>query len=343
MNNWDEVPYFLRNPKIIVARSQDHGDVRDNGKFFFVESSPLRYYASVDDDIAYPVDYIEKMLDHQSKVGSGIVAVHATYYPTQIDSLLENRFVSHFKEAFDCLLPATLIGTGTMLLDRRLVDLKYREFGTPGMADVWLAAAAKRRGLSLWVVPRADKWLKPISQSGNQGAQLNLYAEGIKDDSVQLEALKAAGIKGSIPVLLESVVRCPSASVSFGFAEAQFLWQLTRSIKVETLKKRDRFLYSYALAHHKRSSLERCGQSDYLDLVDTYADLLIELVSRDEGHRLRDDWMHEYVMRLDALDTDSAPVWMLGDKSNLSLIETKVFGKRVEAGFDPHRIELGTL
>ena len=39
LNNYEDVPAFLKHPRIRVARSQKHGDVRDNGKFFFVEKT----------------------------------------------------------------------------------------------------------------------------------------------------------------------------------------------------------------------------------------------------------------------------------------------------------------
>ena len=35
LNDYDAIPEFLRHPKITVASSQEHGDRRDNGKFFF--------------------------------------------------------------------------------------------------------------------------------------------------------------------------------------------------------------------------------------------------------------------------------------------------------------------
>lgn len=322
LNNWDEVPYFLRNPKISVVRSQDHGDARDNGKFFFVESSQLRYYASVDDDIEYPHDYIEKMLAHQSRVGAGLVGVHATYYPAELTSLLGDRFVAHFKEGFESLLPATLIGTGTALFDRFLVDLKYKEFGAPGMADVWLAVAAKKRGLSLWTVPRPDRWLKPIPQVGTSEVN-DLYTEGKNDDSVQLNALRAAGIRGSIPNILESIMRCPSAAVSFSFREAEFLWSLTRQIAIEGLRKRDRPVYAYSLVRHKEVSLQRKNQVTFQHLVEPYSNWMLELASRGEGSVIRDEWIDGYLSLCGQQDDDLAPVWIKNDSPYAETIREK--------------------
>jgi hypothetical protein len=315
LNNWDDIPKFLRNSKITIARSQDHGDVRDNGKYFFLDSSKLRYYASVDDDIEYPFDYIQTMKAHQARVGAGLVGVHGTYYPAEITSLLENRVVAHFREAFDCFLPATLIGTGTTFLDRELVGLRYKEFGTPGMADVWLAVAAKKRGLTLWVVPRAAHWLKPIPQPERRPDELDLYLEGKNDDTVQVQTLKSAGIKGSIPAILESIMRCPSIAASLSIIDADYLWRLTRQVGIERLRKRDRALYTYALSRHKSVNLERKGQLEFMDLAEPYSDWLLELASRDEGGTIRDQWINGYLQSLTSLEQDSLPAWILKDRS----------------------------
>lgn len=325
LNNWDEVPLFLRHPKITIARSQDHGDVRDNGKFFFLETSKLRYYASVDDDIEYPHDYIQQMKANQSRVGAGLVGVHATYYPAEIDSLLDNRVVVHFREAFDCFLPATLIGTGTTFLDRELVGLKFKDFGSPGMADVWLAVAAKKRGLSLWVVPRDENWLRPIPQPDRRADELDLYLEGKNDDSVQVQNLKNAGIKGSIPMILESIMRCPSVASGLSFKDADFLWSLTRRLGIERLRKRDRPLYTYALAKHKVVNLERKGYATFAGLAAEYSDWLVELVSRDEGSVIRDAWISDYVDQLSASAGEAYPNWFLSDRQQVA----ELFGRFV--------------
>ena len=38
LNNYDHVPHFLQNKKINIIRSQDFGDIKDNGKFFFANN-----------------------------------------------------------------------------------------------------------------------------------------------------------------------------------------------------------------------------------------------------------------------------------------------------------------
>ena len=311
LNNFEEVPNFLKHQKIDVQRSQDHGDLKDNGKFFFLDRSNLRFYASVDDDILYPEDYIQNLLTSQA-LTRGIVGVHGAYYPKEINSLFESRCVVHFKEAFDYLLPVTLLGTGTSFIDQGVLRLKPSDFGEPGMADVWLANAAKKKGASLWVIPREANWLEPIKQSEESDSQ-SLFVHGQRDDSLQVQVLKNGGISGSIPAILESLVRSPVASIGFSMAEANFLWSLTRRLQIELLRKQDRHLYDYAFARHKLVACERASQSAFLEITEVYAKWLIELVSRDEGSILRDEWVAEYFGLIQKAKAETLPDWARKD------------------------------
>jgi hypothetical protein len=311
LNNFEEVPSFLHHHKIDIQRSQDHGDLKDNGKFFFLDRTNLRYYASVDDDILYPENYIQNLLANQV-LTRGIVGLHGAYYPKEIKSLFDSRFLVHFKEAFEYLLPVTLLGTGTSLIDQAVLRLKPSDFGEPGMADVWLANAAKKKGASLWLIPREANWLEPIQQSEESESQ-SLYVHGKRDDSHQVQVLKNGGISGSIPAILESLVRSPRASVAFSTAEANFLWSLTRSLQIELLRKQDRHLYDYAFARHKQFACERDSQSGFIDITQVYAKWLIELVSRDEGSIRRGEWVAEYFELLHRSKADFLPDWARKD------------------------------
>lgn len=201
LNGYKSVPSFLNDPRIIVERSQDHGDLRDNGKFFFLDQTDLKYYASVDDDIEYPHDYIAKLVRNLKVTGgAGAIAVHGYLLPEEVTSITSNRYVFHFGQTATFLTPANVVGTGTALINQHKWKLKFSEFGEPGMSDIWFALAAKKRSLPLWVMPRANKWMSAIEHdeaiAPTKGAK-SLYDEFKDRDSRQTELLKGAGIHGS--------------------------------------------------------------------------------------------------------------------------------------------------
>lgn len=287
LNNYDEVPEFLKHPKIQIARSQDHGDVRDNGKFFFLDKTSCAKYATIDDDIAYPSNYIERLLSLQEALGgTHAIGVHAVAYGRRVEKLLKGRYLWHFKAENDCLLPCNMVGTGTLLFDQRYFKLAYSEIGTPGMADVWFAVAAKKRGFTLWVAPRAQNWLHPIEleevepeeQDEAEDAPKNLYTEGLRDDSVQVDALNAAGISGSTHQFVEDVVRSPRASREFSLVHVAQLRNISEKHGYKILKHRESRLYDYALAVHKREGIKGLD-ARLVEVIDDYSEYQMRALS----------------------------------------------------------------
>ena len=279
LNNWDAVPEFLKNPKIRVARSQDHGDVRDNGKFFWVEKTNARFYATVDDDINYPKDYIAQLIRYQKKLGGTYaVGVHATTYPKPVVKLLRYRSLIHFMDLNNAFIPVDLIGTGTLLFERAYWQLRYDEMGTPGMADVWFGVAAKKRDFGLWVIPRRAKWMTAIEQDKEQDAPTNLFNEGRKDDHIQVQALREAGVGSSRRSLLEQVVRVSKIGAEFSIADAVAIHTAANKLNFDHLQESDYRLFDYALVIHKREKIDELPEP-LAEILEEYVTYLLHRAS----------------------------------------------------------------
>lgn len=193
LNRYETVPGFLQHDRIVVARSQDHGDVRDNGKFFFLDRCGTQYYATVDDDIAYPTNYIDRLIVHlQEAPQPAAVGVHGAVYPDPVIDMFDSRLLWHFEHRVPHVMPAHLLGTGTTAFDQSAWQLRFEEFGMPGMADVWFARAAQERGAGLFVVPRRRRWMEPIKRERDTGGAL--FHEGLHHGSRQLVELRASSV-----------------------------------------------------------------------------------------------------------------------------------------------------
>ena len=277
LNNWDEVPEFLKHSKIRVARSQDHGDVRDNGKFFWVEKTNARFYATVDDDILYPADYIAQLIRHQQKLGGTYaVGVHGTIYPNPVVKLLRSRSLLHFMDANNAFIPVDLLGTGTLLFERNYWQLKYEELGTPGMADVWFGVAAKKRDFGLWVIPRQAGWMSPIEQ--DEEAPNNLFREGRRDDFVQVQALKEAGVGSTRRSLLERVVRVARIGAEFSSADAVAIHTAANKLNMDHLQEGEYRFFDFALLVHKREKVKNLP-AELEELLEDYVTYLLHRAS----------------------------------------------------------------
>lgn len=161
LNGYPEVPAWLgERPGVFVHRSQDHGDLGDSGKFFGYERTTAPWYFTCDDDIIYPNDYAEILLDAAKRHGTP-VGVHGSIlrYPVIGYYNRNARHVLHFKWKNNCDRRVHILGTGTMLIDRRTVTALPR-FDFPNMADIWIAKFFAKRSIALHAVARGNKWLK---------------------------------------------------------------------------------------------------------------------------------------------------------------------------------------
>lgn len=251
LNNYEVVPEFLKHPKIRVARSQKYGDVRDNGKFFFLDKTSATFYATVDDDIAYPGNYIHELVRVTKLLGAtNAVGVHAALYPKPVKRLLSSRQLRHFSHASAALTPADMLGTGTLLFNRKYWQLSYSEIGKPGMADVWFAVAAAKRGFGLWSIARDENLLHALEQEDES----NLFREGKQNDSVQVAALTAAKIGSTREELLERIVRNPAASRDFSIDTATSLGFAAERLGLPPIQSLRLRLFSSAFVAHKRET-----------------------------------------------------------------------------------------
>ncbi len=177
LNNYPATPKCLRDERITVFKSQDHGDLRDNGKFFALQYLPSdAFFFAVDDDIVYPPDYIWRMIAalkaHNLRAAVG---VHGIIYPKHPSSFF-TRTVAHFRRALDETLPVSVLGTGTTAFHTSVVNPRMTDLGAGGIADLRLGAYLKTHRVPALAIARAENWL--VDASGDLGEPGDtLYAE----------------------------------------------------------------------------------------------------------------------------------------------------------------------
>ena len=125
-----------------------------------------KFHLTVDDDIVYPEDYVEKMVRFLEGFEGGVaVGVHGIRLKEWIrNGYYGSREVYMGVEKVEKEVGVHILGTGTMLY--RAKDLGKVEvmevFREPNMADVWFGILAQRLGLPLVVIPHEEGWLKEI-------------------------------------------------------------------------------------------------------------------------------------------------------------------------------------
>ncbi len=208
LNNYDGIQTFLQDPKITVARSQEHGDLRDSGKFFFLHDVVPGYHFTIDDDIVYPPNYVQhqilKILQYRKQA---VVGIHGVTFANPIERFYKDRDVTEFWKAAEVDQVVNLLGSGTVAYHTSTVELKFQDFQVPGMVDLWLAVAVKRQQVPMIATARSRSWLTPIAQKDR-----GLYGEFLDNDGVQTEVARREGpwdfnnMSGNYSVLAEYLV-----------------------------------------------------------------------------------------------------------------------------------------
>ncbi len=189
LNEYTYVPSFLINEKITVQLGiAARGDMRDNGKFYFMNEISYGYCFTIDDDINYPFDYIQQHIRkielYNRKVITGI---HGTIFAKPFVSYFENRNVLHFKESLDRDKIVNQLGTGTTGFHTSLIVPDVSSFIDTGMVDVFLALLSYEKNIPLICIERKSAWLTAMP---SEESDVNLFSEFSKSANKQTGYIK---------------------------------------------------------------------------------------------------------------------------------------------------------
>lgn len=166
LNGYPDVPSFLLQPRITVARSQDHGDRGDAGKFFWAEedaAGPPAWCFTCDDDLVYPLDYVRSLVDAAERHGRrAAVSVHGAVLAQHIVSYYRSRTQLHCLQEVAVDTPVHVLGTGALCYHSSTVRVRREDFRAPNMADIWFALATQRQKVPCIVAAHRAGWLRDI-------------------------------------------------------------------------------------------------------------------------------------------------------------------------------------
>jgi FkbM family methyltransferase len=200
LNGYNGVPKFLEHERIDVARSQDHGDRGDAGKFYWSDAGDFDYHLTCDDDLIYPQDWAKTLVAGVERHGRrAAVGTHgALLKPGARD------YHGSVKARYHCLKdvlrehPVHVLGTGVACWHSSL-DIGPRVFRHPNMADIWLAEWAQREGVPLIVLPHKAGWLRLQKTPADSIWQASRYSQGGPMDTSALQAGVVAGTDWRLP------------------------------------------------------------------------------------------------------------------------------------------------
>jgi hypothetical protein len=184
-----------QHPQVVPILSSEVPGLAGDGKFLGMsrELEPC-LYLTVDDDIAYPPDYVVKLragleAHHQPVV----VGYHGSILHRPLKSYLHDRTVLFFGAGLDRSRVVDVLGAGTVMFDTGVLNFDVRSWSQVNKNDLYLAMEAAKAKLPLICLARDEGFLRPIEAEQPD----SIFAALKKDDSqetilaIQLQGLQA--------------------------------------------------------------------------------------------------------------------------------------------------------
>jgi len=148
-------------------------NMTDIGKFVMTEGE-VGYILTVDDDIEYPVDYVEKMVEAVNKYAKkSIIGVHGSILPlgppvSRFSQYINLRRSLPFEYTICSHNVVNLIGTGTMAYHTDEIKIPYKDFDHGRMVDLHIGVYAQNNKIPMIIIPRHRNWMKEIESEGER-------------------------------------------------------------------------------------------------------------------------------------------------------------------------------
>lgn len=166
LNDHDRVPACCINPKITTYLGKIFKDRGDTGKFFCLDKELVEekdfYFFSIDDDMIYPEDYVDKTVSFLIENNNKVIATHhgSLLKKGLIDNYYRDRRQIHFSMFQREPQQVDIGGTGVMAFHTNLFVPDLSKFMYPNMSDIWLSIQAKEQNIPIMLAPKNLGWIK---------------------------------------------------------------------------------------------------------------------------------------------------------------------------------------
>ena len=151
------ISLYLNYPHEYNYAHPFEGDMGDTGKFYSISNG---WNLFVDDDIVYPKDYAERLIEYSDKFKCPVGVHGATFSKKTVRNYFNDRIVYPFWTRHNGTF-VNVLGTGTLCFHSNL-GFNKEFIDCPNMADCHFAVWCQERKIPLYCVPRPDRWLEPI-------------------------------------------------------------------------------------------------------------------------------------------------------------------------------------
>ena len=161
LNGYEQVPAFIGGGElrdVVVACSQDHGDLGAAGKMFW-SATGEGYQFTCDDDLIYPQYYVSKMIDGIERYGrKAVVSLHGSVIRNPaLPSYYDNRKILHCTKLLETPRSVHVLGSGCMAYHSSTVHVRCEDFlSCKNAIDLQMAVFCQQQGVTRVVLEHAE-------------------------------------------------------------------------------------------------------------------------------------------------------------------------------------------
>ena len=182
LNNYKEVPSYIKDVdpdgKVVPILSGDI-DLSALGKTFALDLFHDCTVFSLDDDLFYPHNYVERMRGLLDSVdGTAVIAAHGSILKWPLQHYYERERKFSFDKPLWEVRFCTLAGSGHLAFRSGVLRPSFWDFFPLIMVDLQYGILARQRGLPILAIPRGRHWLAEIAEVSGLFEQMKYTYQG---------------------------------------------------------------------------------------------------------------------------------------------------------------------
>jgi hypothetical protein len=184
LNGFEKIPDWLYLYPNLEAHltTNEKGDAN---KFLKVDEVD-GYYFSMDDDIVYPKNYVQRYI---KAIDSNrcLITIHGSDIPKRmIKSYYKGKKMrSHCLNNLNKAVFVDVAGSGVSGFHTSFLKLRYDDFRHPNMADIWLSKQCHEQGVNRLCIKHDAGWIR----GGLNKGRSTIYESHKNNDSIQTKAV----------------------------------------------------------------------------------------------------------------------------------------------------------
>jgi len=161
--NLDKNEIISKNKEKIILHHFD--SLGSEGRLlYYNDYDENTYYFTIDDDIFYPENYSNKLVDFLNVNQKSIVCVHGSNLKNINENDYRLRDVIHFKSKLEKSSLVQFPGVGTSCFKKNVININQSDFKIKNMSDVYIGVLAKEQNIKIYAIDREEYWLKPLNE-----------------------------------------------------------------------------------------------------------------------------------------------------------------------------------